>query len=95
MLLANKVAFITGAGSGIGKATALLFAQEGAKIVALGVDTDELEKTVAQIEETGGQALAVVADVAQPEAVQNAVKQAMDRFGQLDIVFANAGINGV
>ncbi len=95
MLWASKVAFITGAGSGIGKATALLFAQEGAKIVALGVDTEELEKTVAQIEETGGQALAVVADVAQPEAVQSAVKQAMDRFGQLDIVFANAGINGV
>ncbi len=95
MLLANKVAFITGAGSGIGKATALLFAQEGAKIVALGVDGDNLEATKKQIEETGGQALVVVADVSSPEAMQDAVKQAMDRFGQLDIVFANAGINGV
>ncbi len=95
MLLANKVAFITGAGSGIGKATALLFAHEGAKIVALGVNREELDQTVTQIEEIGGEALSVEADVGQPEAVQNAVKQAMDKFGQLDIVFANAGINGV
>jgi NAD(P)-dependent dehydrogenase (short-subunit alcohol dehydrogenase family) len=95
MQLANKVAFITGAGSGIGKATALLFAQEGAKIVALANTPDEIEEVKTQIEELGGQALPVVADVSQPEEVQNAVKQAIEKFGQLDIVFANAGINGV
>ena len=95
MQLNNKVALITGAGSGIGKATALLFAHEGAKIVALAHTPDEIEQTVAQIEETGGQALAVVADVGNFEQMQSAVAQTIEKFGQLDIVFANAGINGV
>jgi NAD(P)-dependent dehydrogenase (short-subunit alcohol dehydrogenase family) len=95
MLLANKVAFITGAGSGIGKASALLFAQEGAKIVALDTSRESLDQLVAQIEETGGEALAVEASIADPQQMQEAVKAAMDKFGQLDIVFANAGINGV
>ena len=95
MQLANKVALITGAGSGIGKATALLFAHQGAKIVALGNAPAEIEQVVAQIEEIGGAALAVVADVSQPEQMQAAVQSALDQFGGLDIVFANAGINGV
>jgi len=95
MTLAGKVAFITGAGSGIGKATALLFAQEGAKIVALEVDEPKLQQVVSQIEEIGGEALAIVADISQPDAVKSAVEQAVEGFGQLDIVFANAGINGV
>jgi len=94
MTLANKVAFITGAGSGIGKATALLFAQEGAKVVALDID-DAATRTVEQIEEIGGEGLAVVADISSPQAVQDVVSQALEGFGQLDIVFANAGINGV
>ena len=95
MQLENKVAFITGAGSGIGQATAILWAQEGAKIVALDVSADSLHDTVSQIESAGGQALAVAADVSSPEAMQDAVKQTISKFGQLDIVFANAGINGV
>jgi NAD(P)-dependent dehydrogenase (short-subunit alcohol dehydrogenase family) len=95
MQLNGKVAFITGAGSGIGKATALLFAHEGANIVALGVTEDELSETVEQIKSFGGEALAVGADVSQAEAMQGAVDKAIERFGQLDIVFANAGINGV
>jgi len=57
MLLANKVAFITGAGSGIGKATALLFAHEGAHIAAVDASAEELERTVAQIEEVGAETL--------------------------------------
>ncbi len=95
MLLANKVAFITGAGSGIGKATALLFAHEGASIAAVDASAEELERTVAQIEEIGGQALALQTDVSKADAVQEAVARAVEEFGQLDVVFANAGINGV
>ncbi len=95
MQLANKVAFITGAASGIGKASALLFAAQGAKIVALDVNLDDAAQTIAQIEDIGGQGLAIAADIASPKAVQKTVDQAIEKFGQLDIVFANAGINGV
>lgn len=95
MQLNGKVAFITGVGSGIGKASALLFAHEGAKIVALDISEDEVGGTIAQIESFGGEALAVGADISNPKAMQDAVAKAMERFGQLDIVFANAGINGV
>ncbi len=95
MQLNGKVAFITGAGSGIGKASALLFAHEGAKIVALEITEEEARDTVAQIESFGGEALAVGADVSDAKAMQKAVEKAIKRFGQLDIVFANAGINGV
>ncbi|RYX84111.1 SDR family oxidoreductase [bacterium] len=95
MQLAGKVAFITGAGSGIGKATALLFAQEGAKVVVLATTREEIDQTVLQIQELGGEALAVDADISKPREVERAVKQAIENFGQLDIVFANAGINGV
>ena len=95
MQLAGKVAFITGASSGIGKATALLFAQEGAKVIVLSTTPEEIDETVAQIQEVGGEALAVVADISKPKDMQRAVKKAVDAFGGLDIVFANAGINGV
>ncbi len=95
MQLENKVAFITGAGSGIGRATALLFAREGAKIVALANVPDEVEAVVAQIEQSGGEAIALVADIAQPDEMEGAVARAIERFGALDIVYANAGINGV
>lgn len=95
MQLAGKVAFITGASSGIGKATALLFAQEGAKIVVLATSREETDETVAQIQELGGEALAINADISKPKEVEGAVKKAIKEFGQLDIVFANAGINGV
>ena len=95
MQLTDRVALITGAGSGIGKAAAVLLAKEGARVAALGHTEDELNKTVDQIERDGGQALAVVADVSKPEDMQRAVQQVIDRWGRLDIVFANAGINGV
>lgn len=95
MQLTDRVALITGAGSGIGKAAALLLAKEGALIAALGHTEDEVNKTVSEIERGGGQALAVVADVSQPDAMQRAVQQVIDRWNRLDIVFANAGINGV
>lgn len=95
MQVAGKVALITGAGSGIGKAAALLLAQEGAKIAALGRTKDELQETIAQIQNTGGEAIAISADISQPQEMQQAVQQVVNQWGRLDIVFANAGINGV
>jgi NAD(P)-dependent dehydrogenase (short-subunit alcohol dehydrogenase family) len=95
MLLKDKVAVITGAGSGIGKAAALLLAQEGAKIGALGRTADELQQTVKEIQRKEGQALALVADISLPEQVEQAMQQTVEHWGRLDIVFANAGINGV
>lgn len=96
MQLAQKVALITGAGSGIAQATALLFAKEGAKVGALGRSEDELQETVSKIEKGfGGEVIPLVADISQPEQMQQAVQQMIDKWGRLDIVFANAGINGV
>lgn len=96
MQLAEKVALITGAGSGIGKAAALLLAKEGAKIAALGrTEDDELKDTVSKIQNAGGEAIPVAADISQPDEMQQAVQQVANQWGRLDIVFANAGINGV
>ncbi len=95
MQLAERVALITGAGSGIGKAAALLLAKEGAKIGALGRTQDELKDTVAQIQGAGGEAIPIDADISQPKEMQQAIQQLVDQWGRLDIVFANAGINGV
>lgn len=95
MQLAGKVALITGAGSGIGKAAAILLAKEGAKVAALGRTENEINKTVAQIEENGGEAMPIVADISQPEQMQQAIEKIAAQWGRIDIVFANAGINGV
>ena len=95
MQLDEKVAFITGAGSGIGKGAALLLAKEGARVACLDLQQEDADTTVREIEAAGGQALAVSADVSQADQVEQAIKKTVDRFGRLDIVFANAGINGV
>ncbi|MEP0855727.1 SDR family NAD(P)-dependent oxidoreductase [Trichocoleus sp. DQ-U1] len=95
MQLGDKVALITGAGSGIGKAAAVLLAKEGAKIAALGRTEDELNEVVAQIQQAGGEAMPVLADISETEEMQQAVQQVINQWGRLDIVFANAGINGV
>lgn len=95
MQLAGKVALVTGAGSGIGKAAAQLLAQAGAKVATLGRTEEELEKTVAQIQNEQGEAILVVADISQPDQMQKATQQVVEQWGRLDIVFANAGINGV
>jgi len=95
MQLTGKVALVTGAGSGIGKAAAQLLAQSGAKVAALGPTEDELKQTVEQIQQQDGEALPIVADISQPDQMQQAVQQIGERWGQIDIVFANAGINGV
>ncbi len=95
MRLDGKVALVTGAGSGIGAAAARLFAAEGARVAALGHGHENTERMVAQIGDAGGQAMALVADVASPGQMEGAVRQVVERWSRLDIVFANAGINGV
>ncbi|GAB4366002.1 MAG: SDR family NAD(P)-dependent oxidoreductase [Elainellaceae cyanobacterium] len=95
MQLANKVAVVTGTGSGIGKAAALLLAKEGAKIAAIDRTADEAQETVEAIQQAGSQAILAVADVSQPEQMQRAIEKAGQEWGRIDFVFANAGINGV
>jgi NAD(P)-dependent dehydrogenase (short-subunit alcohol dehydrogenase family) len=88
----GKVAFVTGATSGIGRATALAFAREGASVVVADIAADGLEETARLIEQAGGQALAVTCDVSRSEDVRAALDAAVERFGRLDIAFNNAGI---
>ena len=91
MLLENKVAIITGAGSGFGRATAELFAREGARVVVVDIDGDAAQATVAAVKAAGGQATAVTADVADEDAVKGFVDTAVDTYGKLDVLFNNAG----
>ncbi|NLX11111.1 MAG: SDR family oxidoreductase [Chloroflexi bacterium] len=95
MELENRVALITGAGSGIGKAAARRLAQQGARVAALGRTEDEIRRTVEEIRQAGGEAITVLADISQPDEMRQAVQKVIDQWGRLDIVFANAGINGV
>ncbi len=92
MQLENKVALITGAGSGIGRESALLFAREGARVVVADVDEERGEETVRLIRDAGGEAAFVRADVSKAEDVQAMVAFAEERYGQLDVLFNNAGI---
>ncbi len=94
-MLDNKVAFITGGASGIGEGTARRFAQEGAKVALADVQDEAGEKIRGEIEAAGGQAVYLHCDVSEPESVRAAIEQTVARFGKLDVVFANAGINGV
>ena len=95
MQLAGKVALITGAGSGIGEAAARLLAKEGAKVAVLSRTEEDVAKVVKDIRAGGGEALAVPADISQPQQMQAVIKRIGAEWGRLDIVFANAGINGV
>lgn len=95
MKLEGKVALITGAGSGLGKAAALRLAEAGAKIAALGRTGDDLQEVVDAITAAGGEAIPVEADISVPEQMQAAVEKIEKQWNRLDIVFANAGINGV
>lgn len=93
--LKGKVALVTGAGSGIGKATAMKLALDGAAVVAMSRTREEVEATAADIQAAGGQAIALVADVTDDAGMKTLVDEAVRTFGHLDIVVANAGINGV
>lgn len=95
MQLIDKVAVITGAGSGIGKAAALRLASEGAKIAAIELLPDRAEAIVAEIRTNGGEALAMPCNVSDAASVQQAMTTIAEKWGHIDIVFANAGINGV
>lgn len=94
-MLEKKVAFITGGASGIGAGTARRFAQEGAQVVIADMQEEASNKIRDEIVAEGGRAISVVCDVSDPESVRRAIDTAVAELGRLDIVFANAGINGV
>ncbi|GGE93759.1 SDR family NAD(P)-dependent oxidoreductase [Sphingomonas prati] len=88
----GKVAFVTGAGSGIGRATAVAFAAEGARVAILDRSEAALGDTADAVRQAGGEVLVIACDVAQPEQVEAAVGRVVETFGQLDIAFNNAGV---
>jgi NAD(P)-dependent dehydrogenase (short-subunit alcohol dehydrogenase family) len=88
----DKVVFITGAASGIGRAAALAFAAEGARVAMLDRSADGLKAIQAAVEDAGNEALGIPCDVSSPEQVEAAVKQVVDRFGRMDVAFNNAGV---
>lgn len=92
--LKGKVALVTGGGSGIGKAAALLLAQHGVKVAVLNRSVEEADEVQAEIVRNGGEAIAIKADVSHPLEMEIAVSDTIALFGRLDIVIANAGING-
>lgn len=92
MRLAGKVAIITGAGAGIGRATALLFVKEGAEVVVADCDPDEGAETVRLIKGNGGEAIFVQVDVSKAADVKKMVQRTIERYGKLDILINNAGI---
>jgi NAD(P)-dependent dehydrogenase (short-subunit alcohol dehydrogenase family) len=94
MRLKGKVAIITGAGSGLGRASAILFAKEGAKVVVAANREKDGEQTLKSIIERGGDALFVKVDVTRAADLQNVVKTAVAKYGKLDIMFNNAGTPG-
>lgn len=94
-MLDNKVVFITGGASGIGKGTALRFAAEGARVGLADMQDEEGQRVRAEIERKGGRAIYVDCDVSNAEQVRRAIDRTTEQFGRLDVVFANAGINGV
>src|SRR5512136_2646230 len=93
MRLRGRVAIITGAGSGIGRASALVFAREGAKVVLASRRVEPLIRAVDEIRSQGGEAIYHPTDVTQSREVRELVRFALDAFGKIDIVHCNAGIN--
>jgi len=92
--LTSKVTIVTGGGTGIGRGVAVMLAAQGCKIVLCGRRRDPLEETLAVIQERGGQAIAITADVSTEEDVKSLVKTTLDEYGVIDILVNNAGIDG-
>lgn len=92
--LEGKTALVTGAGSGIGRATALAYAREGARVVAADLNVEGGEETVQRIKEAGGEAILVHADVADSAGAELMAQRAVEAYGSLDCAFNNAGISG-
>ena len=90
--LKDKVALITGAGMGMGREASLLFAEEGARIVACDINTQAADETVALVEKTGGQAVSAVGDVAMEDDVKRMVEAGVRRFGAVHVLYNNAGV---
>lgn len=95
MQLEGRTALITGGGSGIGEAAAVLMGREGARVAVVSRTKEELDATVAKVEAAGGEGVAITADTSVPADMRRVVAEVVDRWGRLDIVFANAGVNGV
>jgi NAD(P)-dependent dehydrogenase (short-subunit alcohol dehydrogenase family) len=95
MKLQDRVVLITGGASGMGRAAAFLMAREGARIALLDVAEEKLEQTAAAMGREGLEALPLVTDVAVAEQVRSAIQTVCEHWGRIDVVFANAGINGV
>jgi NAD(P)-dependent dehydrogenase (short-subunit alcohol dehydrogenase family) len=95
MDLQGKVAWITGGGAGIGRATALRFAQAGARVAVLATSEGELRAVAAEVRKLGADVLTQVADVREARAMQDAAGKIRESWDRLDVVIANAGINGV
>jgi NAD(P)-dependent dehydrogenase (short-subunit alcohol dehydrogenase family) len=95
MEFTGKVALVTGAGSGIGEAAALRLAQGGASVVVISRTQEEIDAVRDAIVAKGGKALSIVADVSEPDDLQKVVQQTLQQYGRIDIVVANAGINGM
>ena len=92
MRLPNKVALITGAGSGIGRATAALFAREGAKVALVDLNEQAARETLGTIQSAGGEAIVVQADVSNGADVKRAIDTCVETFGRIDVLYNNAGI---
>lgn len=95
MRLQNKIILITGSGSGIGKATALLFAKEGATVIVNDLAADKGQETVDEISANGGKARFIQADVTDAASVKSMVDDIIAEFGKIDVLFNNAGVSGV
>lgn len=91
LLLENKTAVITGASSGIGLATAKLFAQEGANLVLTSINKEQLDGVIAELTASGAKAIGLVADSADPKAPKEVFAKAIETFGQVDVLVNNAG----
>ncbi len=94
MKLQDKVALITGGGKGIGRATALLFAKEGAKVVVNGTDKEAIDRVTQEINESGGQALVYQADISDEALVRQMIERTLTEFGKIDVLVNNSGIAG-